>query len=94
LTSSELRADITERFAIGQTVGLWLKSEEKAKEAVEVKVKIVWFYPAFVLTEKNGIKESYSYFDFRNRLNKPEKVEKKETPVTAKSKKKKKNKKK
>ncbi|MDF2844761.1 MAG: hypothetical protein K0R00_3187 [Herbinix sp.] len=63
MTIEQIKHIVRSKFKIGQKVTLTLNVTEK-NEGDKIKVKILRFYPNFVLTEKNGTKESFRYWDF------------------------------
>ena len=54
---------IQQRYKIGQIVNMRRRSDD-GKILKRFKVKILGFYPYFVLTERNGFRECFTYCDF------------------------------
>lgn len=54
---------IQQRYKIGQTVNMRQRNDD-GKILKRFKVKILGFYPNFVLTERKGFKECFTYWGF------------------------------
>lgn len=64
MNSNDFKENISKRYNLGQTV-LMKKRDQKTGVVVKrFKVKILGFYPHFVLTLRNGFKETFTYYDF------------------------------
>jgi len=65
---------IIKRYAVGQVINL--RQRDKDGNIIKrFKVKVIEFYRHFILTERRGIKECFTYWDFE-RLTHYEKREK------------------
>jgi hypothetical protein len=64
VTAEELRQEIYSRYCVGQVVNMRKRDVNTDKIIKRFKVTILGFYPYFVLTERNGFKESFTYADF------------------------------
>jgi hypothetical protein len=65
LTTDELRQDIFSRYYVGQVVNMRKRDPNTDKIVKRFKITILGFYPHFVLTEKNGAKECFTYADYK-----------------------------
>ena len=63
ITLTQLRNKITSLYQPGQIVNM-RKRNDKGEIYARFKVKILEFYPYFVLTERRGHKECFTYADF------------------------------
>lgn len=63
MNSNDYRNMVKGRYKVGQMVSFRIKEADR-HGGVEIRVKIIGFYPDFILTERNGCKESYRYLEF------------------------------
>lgn len=63
MNNSDFRNMVKERYKVGQVVSFRIKEADR-HGGVKIQVKIIGFYLDFVLTERNGCKESYRYLEF------------------------------
>lgn len=63
MTVADIRNDVRKKYSLGQVVAIRIKENER-EEAVKHKCIILGFYNSNVLVERNGLKESYRYWDF------------------------------
>lgn len=63
MTAADYKKHIQDKYHAGQEIDIYLKPEEK-KAAVPVKIKIIAFYDNYILTERKGFRECYSYYEF------------------------------
>jgi hypothetical protein len=66
LTAEELRQEIYSRYCVGQVINMRKRDPNTDKIVKQFKVTILEFYPYFVLTERDGFKESFTYQDFKS----------------------------
>lgn len=64
MTTEELRIRISKKYKSGQTVVMKKREPQTGRVIKKFKVKILCFYPYFVLTLHNGFKETFTYYDF------------------------------
>ena len=62
MNSTELRSKVIKMYHEGQTIILSTTDDER-KVNHKIKVKILKFYPNHVMVERNGFKESFTYWD-------------------------------
>jgi hypothetical protein len=70
LTTAEIKNQVTCKYQEGQQITLWIMKGEKGTPT-PIKVKILTFNPNSVLTEHNGYKESFSYWEVKTLSAKP-----------------------
>lgn len=61
----DYKADIQTRYKVGQVVNMRRRNPDTDKIVKRFKVTINAFYEHFILTEKNGFRECYTYPDFK-----------------------------
>ena len=71
MTASELREQVQKKISIDQVLVL-SKWDKDGIPTERTKVKIVAFHPNHVLTEHNGYKECFTYWDILNMITVPE----------------------
>jgi hypothetical protein len=64
VTTEELRIRISKKYKAGQTVVMKKREPQTGRVIKKFKVKILGFYPRFVLTIRNGFNETFTYYDF------------------------------
>lgn len=64
MTTEELRNSINKKYKTGQTVVMKKREPQTGRLIKKFKVKILGFYPYFVLTLHNGFNETFTYYDF------------------------------
>lgn len=70
LTVEGIKHHVISKYREGQDITLWLNVGERG-EPKPVKLKILKFNPNGVLLERNGIKQTYSYWELKTLSSKP-----------------------
>lgn len=65
MTAEELRQEIYSQYCVGQVVNMRKRDVNTDKIIKQFKVAIKGFYPYFVLCERDGFNESFTYSDFK-----------------------------
>lgn len=64
MIAEDLRQEIYSRYCVGQVVSMQKRNPNTNKVVKQFKVAIKGFYPYFVLCERDGFNESFTYQDF------------------------------
>ena len=78
MTAAEIRNEVTKKYHEGQELSLRVKGE---RGSYSIKAKIIKFNPNSILTEHNGYKESFAYWEFLQMTGPPGKPKKIIVPV-------------
>ncbi len=63
MTVEELKSLVKKRFKVGQTITIPVSIDKRKKSTNDVVAKIKKFYPYFVLVEREGYTEGFTYWD-------------------------------
>lgn len=63
MDSFEIRQKVIKKYKVGQQLSICLKDNGR-EERLKTEITILRFNPSTVLTEHNGYKESFTYWDF------------------------------
>ncbi len=73
MTAVDIRNEVIKKYHEGQELSLRVKGE---RGSYSIKAKIIKFNPNSILTEHNGYKESFAYWEFLQMTAPPEKPKK------------------